>query len=261
MSPTAPTAVSPVGADLRISVDRRAEVPLGVQLAWALRCRIREGELLGGERLPGLRELAEAAGVNVNTVRSVYQRLEQEGLIETRQGSGTFVAPAAGTSLAAAIAHDAAREARATGLDPREVAAALYVSAARAHEPRARELDAGAERRRALRAQIGALERTLGELQAEHPGLRAADTRPPAHLRAARGPALLSVAELEDVRAELLRRLSAVQAAIDELAGAARQARGPRARAAPTPTPARAAAPAGKRARRSKPPRPATAGA
>ena len=44
-----------------------------------------------GQRLPGLRELAEATGVNANTVRAVYQRLEQDGLITSLQGSGTFV--------------------------------------------------------------------------------------------------------------------------------------------------------------------------
>ena len=47
-----------------------------------------------GDRLPGLRDVAEATGVNVNTVRTVYQRLEREGLIDSQQGSGTFVVEA-----------------------------------------------------------------------------------------------------------------------------------------------------------------------
>ena len=62
---------------LQISIDRDAEVPIGVQLAWALRSRITDGRLSSGMRLPGLRELAESTEVNINTIRSVYQRLEQ----------------------------------------------------------------------------------------------------------------------------------------------------------------------------------------
>ena len=49
-----------------------------------------------GDRLPSVRELARTAGVNVNTVRSVYARLEAEGAVQSEHGRGTFVAtPAA----------------------------------------------------------------------------------------------------------------------------------------------------------------------
>jgi len=65
-----------------LAIDREAEVPIGVQLVWALRSRIGGGGLQAGQRLPGLRDAAEALGVNINTVRSVYQRLEREGLID-----------------------------------------------------------------------------------------------------------------------------------------------------------------------------------
>jgi DNA-binding transcriptional regulator YhcF (GntR family) len=134
-----------------VEIDRDAEVPIGVQLAWALRSRIDDGRLRPGQRLPGLRDLAEVSGVNVNTVRAVYQRLEQEGLIDSQQGSGTFVtaAPRRRSSVSA-IAASAAREALETGVDPREVAAALYVAPDAA--PAATE---EAQRRRLLRAQIG----------------------------------------------------------------------------------------------------------
>jgi DNA-binding transcriptional regulator YhcF (GntR family) len=77
--------------DLR--VDRNAELPLGTQLAWKLRSLIENGELLAGDRLPSVREAAAAAGVNVNTVRAVYARLEREGLVSSQHGRGTFVAP------------------------------------------------------------------------------------------------------------------------------------------------------------------------
>src|SRR5437879_3367083 len=75
-----------------LSIDRNAEIPIGVQLAWALRAHIHHGSFEPGHRLPGLRDLADATGVNINTIRAVYQRLHREGLIESQQGSGTFVA-------------------------------------------------------------------------------------------------------------------------------------------------------------------------
>ncbi len=202
-------AVESPGLD--ISVDRDAEIPIGVQLAWALRSRIRDGRFQPGQRLPGLREVAEATGVNVNTVRTVYQRLEQERLIDSQQGSGTFVASTPQrSSTVTAIAADAAREAHDTGVDPREVAAALYVS------PGApQQANDAAERRRILRGQIASLERTIGEIEAKHPGVA------PAHraTRTGNGPTLLDATELEQVRTMLVRRLATVQAAIDELSG------------------------------------------
>jgi DNA-binding transcriptional regulator YhcF (GntR family) len=221
----APGAAEPAGLD--IAVDRAAEIPIGVQLAWALRTRIRDGQFKPRERLPGLREVAEATGVNVNTVRAVYQRLEQEGLIDSQQGSGTFVAATPQrASAVASIAADAAREAHEIGVDPRDVAAALYVSPER---PTLRADDA-AERRRLLREQIAALERTLGELEAKHPGVAPTSASSRKRERAHRGigPTLLSVDELERVRTQLVRRLSVVQAAIDGLGAdehGARQAR------------------------------------
>src|SRR3954454_3467882 len=82
--------------EMGIRLDREAEVPVGVQLAWALRLAIRDGRLAPGMRLPALRELADELGVSPHTLRSVYGRLEAEGLLSARHGSGTFVAPAAG---------------------------------------------------------------------------------------------------------------------------------------------------------------------
>ena len=200
-----------------IAVDRNADVPVGVQLEWALSARIRDGRYEAGQQLPTLRELAEATGLNVNTVRSVYGRLEQKGLVDTHQGSGTFVAAVpTRTAALSSIAANAAHEALATGLDPRDVAAALYVTPDDSREPVPAETAASrerlvADRRRALRGQIATLERTVAELEAEHPGVAPA----PARSRRGIGPALLTADELARVRAELIRRLTVVQAAID----------------------------------------------
>jgi len=197
--------------NLGLVLDRRGDVPIGVQLAWALRLRVRE-DLEPGERLPGVRELAQDTGINVNTARAVYQRLEQEGLIESHQGSGTFVASGGPGALSGvgSIAADAARQARAAGVDPREVAAALYVTP-HADEAEAR---AAAGRRSSLRGQIGTLEAALAELEAAYPALASAGEGS----SESGAPRLLSAAELEDVRAGLMRRLAGIQAAIDEAA-------------------------------------------
>jgi DNA-binding transcriptional regulator YhcF (GntR family) len=196
-----------------VVIDRDAEVPIGVQIAWALRTQIRDGRFNPSQRLPGLRELAETTGVNINTVRAVYQRLEHEGLIDSRQGSGTFVVPSPRTpSTVGTIAGDAARQAHETGVDPREVAAALYISSESLDQPAPSDEAAG--RRHQLRDQIAGLERTLGELEAGHPGV--APTTPTS-TRGGSAPRLLDVDELEQVRTSLVRRLAIVQTAIDAL--------------------------------------------
>jgi hypothetical protein len=66
-----------------------------------------------------------------------------------------------------------------------------------------------------LRQQIAVLERMLAEIEAKHPGVAPAS----APTRRGIGPTLLDAAELEQVRATLVRRLATVQAAIDQLRG------------------------------------------
>lgn len=199
------------------AIDRDAEVPIGVQLTWAIRARIDDDRLLPGSRLPGLRDLAEALAINPNTVRSVYARLEQEGLVESRHGSGTFVASGAASAerrQASAIAAGAAREAIRTGVDPRDVAATLYIDADMPSGPGGAEM----RKRARLRSQITALSQTLLELEAEYPSL----TRPASQssMATSQQPAtarLLSSAELERTRHTLVRRLADLQSEIDAL--------------------------------------------
>ncbi len=215
-----------------LAIDRAGEIPIGVQLAWALRARIGDGRLAPGRRLPGLRELAEMLGINANTARAVYQRLEQEGLIDSRQGTGTFVASVAPEpSAVGQIAADAARQAHRTGVDPREVAAALYVSPEPPADTAGGASDTAmqaAERRRELRAQIAALEQTLSEIQARHPGLIPAPSEQVRHA----GPRLLSAEELERVRTQLLRHLAAAGPLLEAPMQSKQAAAGERRRAA-----------------------------
>jgi DNA-binding transcriptional regulator YhcF (GntR family) len=118
-------------ATLAPDLARADDLPVGAQLAWRLRVLIGSGELGPGDRLPGVRELASGAGVNVNTARSVYRRLEEDGLIVSRHGLGTFVAEDAPSSPELErLAAEAADSARASGVDPRDLARAIYAGSA-----------------------------------------------------------------------------------------------------------------------------------
>ncbi len=77
--------------ELELSVDRGSRTPLGAQLAGRIRTAVQNGTLVAGERVPSVRELADIAGVNVNTARAVYARLESEGIVRSEQGRGTFI--------------------------------------------------------------------------------------------------------------------------------------------------------------------------
>jgi DNA-binding transcriptional regulator YhcF (GntR family) len=72
-------------------LDRSSGVPLGVQLAEKLAGAVEGGQLKPGDKLPSVRQMATLAGVNVNTVRTVYGRLEQQGVLSSQHGRGTFV--------------------------------------------------------------------------------------------------------------------------------------------------------------------------
>lgn len=86
--------------DLDVAVDRHSDLPLGAQLAARLRALVESGRLRPGDRLPSVRALAADVGVNVNTVRAVYGRLESEGVVVSEQGRGTFVAERADPATA-----------------------------------------------------------------------------------------------------------------------------------------------------------------
>ncbi len=67
------------------------EAPLYVRIAGDYAERIREGALSPGDALPPERKIAEIYGVSRVTVRRALEQLVLEGLIEQRQGSGTYV--------------------------------------------------------------------------------------------------------------------------------------------------------------------------
>jgi DNA-binding transcriptional MocR family regulator len=70
--------------------------PIYVRLAQALKVGIERGDLPVGTRLPPERPFAETLGVSRTTVVLAYGQLRRQGLLESRQGSGTWVPRRAG---------------------------------------------------------------------------------------------------------------------------------------------------------------------
>jgi len=74
-----------------MTANRTARVPKYRAVACSLRERVEAGEWAPGERLPAESALVRAYGVSLATVRQGIAVLRQEGLLEARQGLGTFV--------------------------------------------------------------------------------------------------------------------------------------------------------------------------
>lgn len=75
----------------KISINPRHDATLAHQISRQITWLIASGKLRPGDRLPGVRLLAEHLGVNLHTVRNAYKKMEVEGLVETRRGRGTHV--------------------------------------------------------------------------------------------------------------------------------------------------------------------------
>ncbi|HZG55751.1 GntR family transcriptional regulator [Paenibacillus sp.] len=76
---------------LPIRISHDSAEPLYHQIAAQMRTLIFSGQLAAGTLLPSIRELAVETECSVITIRRVYQELESEGLVKTKQGTGTFV--------------------------------------------------------------------------------------------------------------------------------------------------------------------------
>ncbi|GIQ67849.1 GntR family transcriptional regulator [Xylanibacillus composti] len=74
-----------------IHVSPDSPEPMYHQIENQLRSLIWNGQLAAGSLMPSIRELAQDLACSVITIRRVYQDLEGEGLLRTKQGTGTFV--------------------------------------------------------------------------------------------------------------------------------------------------------------------------
>ncbi len=76
-------------------LDSRLPTPLYAQIAERIRIAVAVGELVSGDALPSVRALAGDLRVNPATVVQAYRELALEGLVDMRQGSGSYIADVA----------------------------------------------------------------------------------------------------------------------------------------------------------------------
>lgn len=76
--------------------------------------RIRLGEFKPDEQLPSIRAISKSTGINVNTVKKAFADLENEGIIYTVVGRGSFVSADAtdNTSIAQKALEDIGQDIR-----------------------------------------------------------------------------------------------------------------------------------------------------
>lgn len=75
----------------RFQLDVHSGVPVYRQIIDQVRGGIAAGQLAQGDQLPTVRQLAVDLAINPNTVVRAYRELELGGLLETHQGTGTFI--------------------------------------------------------------------------------------------------------------------------------------------------------------------------
>jgi len=79
------------GNPFRFAIDLHSGMPVYRQLIDQVRSGIASGSLNAGDQLPTVRQLAVDLAINPNTVMRAYRELELGGLLETHQGTGTFI--------------------------------------------------------------------------------------------------------------------------------------------------------------------------
>jgi GntR family transcriptional regulator len=74
------------------SLDRHSGIPVYRQLIDQVQAGVAAGTLAVGDQLPTVRQVAVDLAINPNTVMRAYREMEIRGLVDTQQGTGTFVA-------------------------------------------------------------------------------------------------------------------------------------------------------------------------
>jgi GntR family transcriptional regulator len=80
-------------AIFHLNITTGSVTPIYRQIVEQVRLAVATGTLAVGDELPSVRSLAERLGINANTVVKAYGELVRDGVLESRQGLGFFVAP------------------------------------------------------------------------------------------------------------------------------------------------------------------------
>lgn len=84
----------PPKAPFQFRLDAHSGVPVYRQLMDQVQAAIAAGQLATGDQLPTVRQAAVDLEINLNTVLRAYRELEIRGVLETQQGTGTFISVA-----------------------------------------------------------------------------------------------------------------------------------------------------------------------
>ena len=76
---------------IEFKLDPKSGIPFYRQIIDQIRYGVAAGKLHVGEQLPTVRALAVSLKVNLNTVSKAYRELEIQNILETQQGTGTFI--------------------------------------------------------------------------------------------------------------------------------------------------------------------------
>lgn len=76
---------------MKFRLDERSGVPVYRQLIDQVQAGLAAGALRRGDQLPTVRQVAVDLAINPNTVLRAYRELEIRGVLDTQQGTGTFV--------------------------------------------------------------------------------------------------------------------------------------------------------------------------
>jgi GntR family transcriptional regulator len=80
------------GAEFAFRLDGHSGVPVYRQLIDQVQGAIAAGVLRPGDQLPTVRLVAVELAINLNTVLRAYREMEIRGILDTQQGTGTFIA-------------------------------------------------------------------------------------------------------------------------------------------------------------------------
>ncbi|NUQ83300.1 MAG: GntR family transcriptional regulator [Anaerolineales bacterium] len=76
---------------LILQIDFRSGLPIYTQIVNQIHAQVASGIIKPGDQLPTVRALAEELRVNFNTVARAYRILDEERIISTQQGRGTYI--------------------------------------------------------------------------------------------------------------------------------------------------------------------------
>ncbi len=79
-------------AEFVFRLDKHSGVPVYRQLIDQVQAAVATGALKTGDQLPTVRRVAVDLTINPNTVARAYREMELRGILDTQQGTGTFVA-------------------------------------------------------------------------------------------------------------------------------------------------------------------------